>query len=110
MTWKFELLQEPYLGTTEGPVWDGAGLLYTQIQACRIMRFEPRDKSVAVFRKDTNYANGLTMDAERRLYACEGGARRVVRYDDERTITVLVDGFEGKRLNIPNDLVIDPQG
>ena len=44
------------------------------------------------------------------LYGCEGGARRVVRYNADGTTTSLTDGFEGQRLNIPNDLAIDNSG
>jgi len=110
MSWDFDLLQEPYGAVSEGPIWNGATLLYTQIQACRIMRFDPRTGASTVDRTDTNYANGLAMDAHNRLCACEGGARRVVRYEQDGQVTVLVDRFEGKPLNIPNDLVIGPQG
>jgi gluconolactonase len=110
MTWKFDLLQEPYGAVSEGPVWDGSTLLYTQIQACRIMRFDPADGSLTIFRDGTNYANGLTIDSQRRIYACEGGARRVVRYEEGQTATVLTDGFNGQQLNIPNDLVLAPNG
>ncbi len=38
-----------------------------------------------------------------------GGARRVVRYEPDGSVAVLTDGFEGNRLNIPNDLAIDVQ-
>ena len=110
MTWEFELIQPPYGDVSEGPVWDGSALLYTQIQACRIMRYDPQTKELSVYRTDTNYANGLVMDSERRILACEGGARRVVRYEPNGNVTVLADGFEGSRLNIPNDLVLDGQG
>ena len=110
MSWKLTLIQEPYGAVTEGPVWNDGLLYYTQIQACRIMRYDPHADSISVYRDDTNYANGLTLDAERRLHACEGGARRVVRYDSNGQTTVLVDRFEGALLNIPNDLVVDRQG
>ena len=110
MTWEFELLQPPYGDVSEGPVWDGTSLLYTQIQACRIMRYDPHKKKLTIHRDNNNYANGLVMDAEKRILACEGGARRVVRYEHNGAVTVLVDSFEGVPLNLPNDLVIDPHG
>ena len=110
MSWEFELLQKPYGAVSEGPIWDGSVLRYSQIQACRIMRFDPRDNSINVYRPDTNYANGLALDAQNRICACEGGARRVVRYEEDGSTTVLADQFEQQRLNVPNDLVIDPQG
>ena len=109
MTWDFKLVDGPYGGTTEGPAWDGAGLLFTHIPASRILRYDPARGTSSVYLKETHYANGLMFDPEGTLYACEGGARRVVRYS-AGGVTVLADGFEGKRLNIPNDLAIDPQG
>ena len=109
MSWKFELVDGPYGGVTEGPAWDGEGLLFTHIPASRIMRYDPRKKKSTVFRENTNQANGLMLDAQGRLFACEGDARRVVRYDGDK-VKVLTGGFEGQRLNIPNDLAIDPQG
>jgi gluconolactonase len=112
--WQFEVLDPAYGKVSEGPAWDGSGLLFTRIQQSRIMRFDPATRSVSVWREHTNCANGLTFDAAGRLYGCEGGeqidARRVVRYDDGGGCAVLADSFEGKRLNIPNDIVVHPDG
>ena len=74
------------------------------------MRYDPASRSSSVVRSDTNHANGLMLDPDGRLYACEGNARRVVRYEPDGGVTVLADSFEGKRFNIPNDLAIDLQG
>ena len=79
MSWQFILVNGPFGGTAEGPVWDGSGLLFTNIPASEILRYDPGSKSSSAFRSETNYANGLTLDGEGRLYACEGDARRVVR-------------------------------
>ena len=110
MSWKFETLVEPYGGVSEGPAWDGAGLLFSQIHACRIMRYDPAARSCTVFREHTNYTNGLMFDAEGKLYGCQGGGRRVVRFEPDGGTTVVADRFEGKRLNLPNDLAFDNQG
>ncbi|MDE2716082.1 MAG: SMP-30/gluconolactonase/LRE family protein [Chloroflexota bacterium] len=110
MSWHFEHVDGPYGNVTEGPAWDGGGLLFTSIQQSRIMRYDPTTGKSTVYREDTNYANGLMLDPDGVLYACEGGARRVVRYESDGSATSLTDGFEGKRLNIPNDLAIDLQG
>ena len=110
MSWDFVLMSGPYGGTTEGPAWDGEGLLFTHIPASRIMRYDPASYSTTEFRSETNHANGTMFDTEGRLYACEGSARRVVRYEADGGVTVLADSFEGQRLNIPNDLAIDFQG
>lgn len=110
MSWNFELLVEPYGGVSEGPAWDGSGLLFTQIHACRIMRWDPATRACTVFRENTNYTNGLMFDRDGRLYACQGGGRAVVRYERDGGLTVLADRYEGKRLNLPNDLAIDLEG
>lgn len=110
MSWNFELLVEPYGGVAEGPAWDGSGLLFTQIHACRIMRYDPADGSCQVFRENTNYSNGLMLDPEGKLYACCGGGRSMVRYEPDGTVTTLVDRYEGKKMNLPNDLAIDLEG
>ena len=112
--WTFETLDPAYGAVTEGPAWDGSGLLFTRIQQSRIMRYDPASGACTIFRENTNCANGLTFDAQGRLYGCEGGAtidaRRVVRYESDGSVTVLADRYEGKRLNIPNDVVVDPDG
>jgi gluconolactonase len=109
MSWTFEVVVEP-IGLTEGPAWDGRGLLFTNIPNSRVMRFEPVTCALAVERTGTNEANGLAFDRAGRLYGCEGGGRRIVRYEPDGGVTVLCDNYQGKRLNSPNDLVVDLQG
>ncbi len=109
MGWDFELVSGPYGGVTEGPAWEGNGLLFSHVPASRVMRYDPQTLTATVFRSNTNCANGLMFDRNGQLYACEGGARRVVRYEPDGTTTVLADRFEGELFNIPNDLAIDLQ-
>lgn len=111
MNWNFEVIDPPYGAVSEGPVWNGTVLLYTHIQRSRIMQFDPVTGEVSVWRENTNYANGLAYDRLGRLYACEGGEdelhRHVTRIESDGSVTVLAAQFEGKRLNIPNDVVVD---
>ena len=113
MSWDFEILVGPN-GLSEGPAWDGNGLIYTNYPNTKLMRYEPGADGSAgnltVYREESNGANGLMFDREGRLYACEALARRMVRYEPDGGVTVLCDNFEGKRLNSPNDLAIDNQG
>ena len=97
-------------GVSEGPVWDGQALLFSAIPSSRIMRFDPKTGACSVYKTDTNQANGLRLDAEGRIYACERRGRRVTRYERDGARTVLADRFEGRRLCSPNDIAIDALG
>jgi len=115
MSWSFELLfpkpgSEHTSTLTEGPAWDGSGLLFTDIHNNRILRFDPSTGRTDVHREGTNGANGLMLDRDGQLYACEGKGRRIVRYERDGATTVIAERLDGKRLNSPNDLAIDSRG
>jgi gluconolactonase len=97
---------------TEGPVYVPSGryLLFSDIPNDRVMRWDETDGSVGVFRSPANYANGHTLDRQGRLVSCEQGGRRVTRTELDGSVTVLADRWDGKRLNSPNDAVVDSGG
>jgi len=92
----------------EGPVWFGdlRALLWSDIPNNRIMRWDEETGDVTVFRKPSNNANGNTRDRQGRLVTCEHDSRRVTRTEYDGRITVVCDGYDGKHLNSPNDLVV----
>jgi gluconolactonase len=96
----------------EGPVWFGdlRCLLWSDIPNQRIMRWDEETGAVSVFRKPSNFANGHTRDRLGRLVSCEHGTRRVTRTEHDGSITVLAEGYRGKRLNSPNDVVVKSDG
>ena len=96
----------------EGPVWfgDGRYLLWSDIPNNRIMRWDEATDQVGEFRKPSNFANGHTRDRQGRLVSCEHGGRRITRTEYDGTVTVLMDSFDGKPLNSPNDLVVKSDG
>jgi len=96
----------------EGPVWfgDGRYLLWSDIPNERIMKWEEETGAVSVFRKPSNFGNGNTRDRQGRLVTCEHGGRRVTRTEYDGSITVLIDSFDGRRLNSPNDVVVKSDG
>jgi gluconolactonase len=96
----------------EGPVYfrDGGFLVFSDIPNNRMMRWLEEDGHLSVFRAPSNYANGNTRDREGRLITCEHDARRVTRTELDGRITVLIDRFEGKPLNAPNDVVVSADG
>src|SRR5262249_14760313 len=92
----------------EGPAWFGAGryLLWSDIPNNRIMRWQEETGGGGVFRAPSNNANGNTRDRQGRLVTCEHDTRRITRTEHDGPITVLIDRFEGKPLNSPNDVVV----
>jgi len=93
----------------EGPVWfgDGRYLLWSDIPNNRIMKWEEETGRACVFRKPSDHANGNTRDRQGRLVTCEHEGRRVTRTEYDGSITVILDRFDGKRLNSPNDVVVN---
>lgn len=95
---------------TEGPVWHPDGYLrFSDIPANRIYRLTP-DGELTVFREPSGNSNGLTLDHQGRLIACEHGNRRVSRTAADGQVTALATHFDGKRLNSPNDVVVHSSG
>lgn len=109
MPWQFEMVAGPF-SFTEGPVWDGEAVLFTDIPNDRIMRYDPATGTCVEYRTGTEGTNGLTLDRQGRLYGCQARGRRVVRYEPDGSVTVLADRYQGKRLNEPNDLIVDSRG
>lgn len=106
------------LAFTEGPAYyrDGS-VFFTDIANNRIMRLWPGAESPSVFLQPSGRANGLAIDGNGALLACEGnergglGGRRLVRIDVvSKKRTVIADRFQGKRFNSPNDLCLDKRG
>jgi gluconolactonase len=96
----------------EGPVYfgDARCLLWSDIPNNRIMRWDEATGGVSVYRGPSNFANGNTRDRQGRLVSCEHDSRRVTRTEYDGTVTVLIDRFEGKPLNSPNDVVVKSDG
>lgn len=97
---------------SEGPVWfgDGRYLLWSDIPNNQILKWEEETGSVNTFRRPSNFANGNTRDRHGRLITCEHGGRRVTRTEYDGTVTVLIENWQGKRLNSPNDVVVKSDG
>ena len=120
------IAQQPEIATTvaftEGPVADRDGNVYfTELVFQRIMKLTPKGV-LTVFREQSNNANGMLIDPQGRLVACEGAeSRRMgvpqtfkpqVTRTDVRTgrIEVLADNYQGKPFVGPNDVTIDSKG
>ncbi|MGE4242842.1 SMP-30/gluconolactonase/LRE family protein [Ramlibacter sp.] len=97
----------------EGPVYfpEGGYVLVSDIPNNRIMKYDERTGAFTVYRSPSNFANGNTRDRQGLLVTCEHSVtRRVVRTEANGSFTVIADGFEGKRLNAPNDVIVKSDG
>jgi gluconolactonase len=95
---------------TEGPLWHPDGFYYfVDVRSSVLYRVTP-GRAHEVVRDKTGGGNGTTFDLQGRLVLCEGENRRVTRTAGDGRIEVLMDRFEGKRLNRPNDVVCRSDG
>ena len=95
---------------TEGPIWQPDGsLLFSDIPANRIYRWTSQE-GAQVWREPTGNSNGLTLDQEKRLIACEHSGRRVSRTEADGSVVAVADRYQGGRLNSPNDVVVKSNG
>ncbi len=107
----------------EGPVWNQQEkfLLFSDVPNNRIIKWKAGEVT-SVFLQPSGYSgakpftgrepgsNGLTFDEEGRLVFCQHGDRRISRLEHDGSRTTLVDNYEGKRLNSPNDLIFKSNG
>lgn len=131
---RFEPLKTDYFGFLEGPVWvpdrGGEYLLFSDVPANRIYRW---DGTLSVFMERSGFtganpagvgmeldngrlriialgSNGLTLDRDGRLVFGTHGDRALKRREQDGSVTVLADRFEGKRFSGPNDVVVRSDG
>jgi len=104
---------------TEGVAVNAAGIVYFSDIAFdpkekgRILKYDPQTGKVSVHCRDSGKSNGLFFDPKGRLMAAcgaNGGHRAIAEIQSDGNVVVRYQEFEGKRLNSPNDLVIDSQG
>jgi gluconolactonase len=94
---------------TEGPLWHPDGFFYfVDVRASKLYRMVLGEQSELV--RETRGGNGTTFDLQGRLITCEGDGRRVTRTEADGTVVTLLDRFEGKRLNRPNDVICASDG
>lgn len=95
---------------TEGPAADGQGNLYfSDIPADRIYKVDAPGQ-LSVFLEPSRHTNGLMINAQGNIVACEMDGRIVEIDVATKKVTSLADAYEGRRFNAPNDLVLDQAG
>lgn len=95
---------------TEGPAVDGMGNVYfTDQPNDRILKWST-DGTISTWMQPAGRSNGLYFDHQGNLLACADEKNELWRISPDKKVTVLLDNFQGKRFNGPNDLWVDPEG
>ena len=97
---------------TEGPIWitEDNCLLFSDIPGNAIHRWRPGSTEAETYRAPSGHANGLTLNHEGHLLACEHSGRRVTVAPYDGPAKTVVDHYQGKRFNSPNDIVVHSDG
>jgi len=101
---------------SEGPVWmqEDASVLWSDIPNNRMLRWSEAD-GMTVWRNQVEFTNGHTREADGSLLHCTHGLRAIVRTRFDAGLSnprdeIVVDRYQGKRLNSPNDVVVKSDG
>ena len=100
----------------EGPLWRSPGVLWFSDVVGNVVRQWSPDGTVKELLRPGGYdgdslppgfigPNGMTAGPDGTVLLCQHGNRRIARIDRNMKVTTLVDSFDGKKLNSPNDLV-----
>jgi gluconolactonase len=107
---------------TEGPLWRSSKAVWFSDVVGNVVRQWSSDGNVTVILQPGGYdgnslpaggyigPNGMTADSDGAILLCQHGNRRIVRIGPDMKVTTVVDRFEGKKLNSPNDLVFRSDG
>ena len=100
------------MGFIEGPQWikSTGTLVFSDIPTDELKQWNPATGKVTTFRAPSRNANGNTLDLTGRLLSCEHSGRRISIQEKDGTVKTVVDTFDGKKLNSPNDVVVRSDG
>lgn len=96
---------------SEGPVYfhEDDSVIWSDAHGNRLLRWSAKD-GVTVVRDPSDYQSGNYRDLEGRLVSCSCGLRAIIRREHDNRWQILVDRYQGKRFNSPNDLVVKSDG
>jgi len=96
---------------SEGPVYfhEDDSVVWSDAHGDRLLRWSAGE-GVSVLRDPSHYQSGNYRDREGRLVSCSAGDRAIIRREHDGQWITLVDRYQSKRLNSPNDLVVKSDG
>jgi gluconolactonase len=105
---------------TEGPLWRGGRLWFGDVRGDKL-RAVTRDGKVELLLDNPGGvkektpgldqgSGGMAPDQDGSVLACLQGGRTIARLDNTLHETTVLDSYQGKKLNSPNDIVFAPDG
>lgn len=95
---------------TEGPACDAQGnVFFTDQPNDRILKWSVEGK-LSTYMQPCGRSNGLCFDAQGNLWTCADDKNELWKIDPAGKVTVVVEEYQGKLLNAPNDLWVAPNG
>jgi len=96
---------------TEGPaVAPNGDIFFSDIPNETIHRYDIKEKTISLFRKNTGRGNGIYFDFDGSIILCEGGNQQLTKISMNNDVVVLTKSFNGRKYNSPNDCWIAPKG
>jgi gluconolactonase len=105
---------------TEGPMWRQGRLWFSDLRDDKVLAVTPDGKVEVLLQHAGGLnpfpidsyrgSNAMATDKDGSVLLAQHGGRRIVRLDARLTPSTVVDKYQGKRLNSPNDLVFAPDG
>ena len=109
---KSKKIKKIYTGSlwAEGPAYIPhlKTLVWSDIPNNRMLKLI--NNQISEYKKPSNFCNGNTIDNEENLISCSHGGRCLYKIDDDLRTEVLIDNYNGKKLNSPNDLCVKSDG
>ena len=113
------------LNWSEGPVWipEKKWLLFSDVPENIIYKWT-EENGIEKFLESSGYpgkkkgipgSNGLTLDKNGNLILCKSGDREIARLmkleeNPKPIFETIANGFDGKKFNRPNDIIMDKEG
>lgn len=95
---------------TEGPVSDKHGnFFFTDIVEGKIWKYSTEGE-LSLFMDKTGHSDGMYFDKKGNLITAADEKNELWSISQDKKVTVILDNYEGKRFNGPNDLWIDKKG
>ncbi|HLH54199.1 MAG TPA: SMP-30/gluconolactonase/LRE family protein [Verrucomicrobiae bacterium] len=95
---------------TEGPACDAHGnVFFTDQPNDRILEWSTEGK-LSTFKQPCGRSNGLCFDSKGNLWACADEKNEMWKIDPSGKVSVVIKDYQGKLLNGPNDIWLEPGG